>query len=78
MEITLTSKGQFTLPMAIRKSLKLKAGDKFIVEQDEYGSVILSPKSSDVKALRSIISYDGPTLSLEDMQRAMEDGFTCL
>ncbi len=37
---TLTSKGQATIPAEVRKSLKLKAGDKVTFEIDDHKVVL--------------------------------------
>lgn len=54
MESTITSKGQTTIPKAIREHLRLKPGDrvKFFVHPD--GSVVLLPKRP-AAALRGIV-----------------------
>ena len=46
MELAITTKGQATIPKAIREHLGLKAGDrlKFFIHPD--GSVVLLPKRS--------------------------------
>lgn len=45
MESTVTVKGQFTIPKAIREHLRLKPGDrvKFFIHPD--GTVVLLPKA---------------------------------
>jgi AbrB family looped-hinge helix DNA binding protein len=54
MESAITTKGQATIPKAIRKHLRLKPGDrvKFFVHPD--GSVVLLPKRP-ASALRGMI-----------------------
>jgi len=54
MESALTTKGQATIPKAIREHLRLKPGDrvKFFVHPD--GSVVLLPKLP-AAALRGIV-----------------------
>lgn len=42
METRISSKGQITLPVAIRKKLKIKAGDMVRFKLTEEGTVILS------------------------------------
>ena len=36
-QATLTSKGQITIPLAVRRMLGVKAGDKLMFESDEAG-----------------------------------------
>lgn len=43
MEVaTLTSKGQLTIPVAVRKKLDLKQGDKVVFIRDDHGVRILN------------------------------------
>lgn len=71
--ITMTSKGQITLPVATRAKLRLVAGSKFDVTDGANGEIILKPKTGDVRALRGIIKYDGPPVSIEDLKRGIEE-----
>jgi AbrB family looped-hinge helix DNA binding protein len=65
---TLTSKGQITLPKAIRDLLRLDAGDRvdFIVRDD--GTVVLRPATLDVRDLKGFLHRKGiKPLSVETM-----------
>ena len=65
---TLTSKGQLTLPKAIRERLRLGAGDRvdFIVTDD--GTVVLRPATVDVRELKGLLHRRGlKPLSVEEM-----------
>ena len=65
---TLTSKGQLTLPKAIRDLLRLGVGDRvdFIVKDD--GTVVLRPATVDVRELKGLLHRKGLTpLSVEEM-----------
>ena len=53
MKATLTSKGQITLPAAIRRRLNLKAGD--VLEFDENAPFIKAHKPFDREKMRSVI-----------------------
>ena len=67
---TLTSKGQATIPKAIREHLRLKPGDrvKFFVHPD--GSVVLLPKLA-ASALRGIVRPRGRrAVTIEEMSEA--------
>jgi len=70
----LTSKGQITIPLEIRKHLKMEQGDKleFFVEKD--GSVVILPLKSDVKELKGIVPKLEKTVTLEEMQEAIITG----
>jgi AbrB family looped-hinge helix DNA binding protein len=70
VESAITSKGQATIPKAIREHLRLKPGDrvKFFVHPD--GSVVLLPKLP-ASALRGIVRARGRrTVTIEDMSEA--------
>lgn len=58
-EITLSSKGQITVPVAIRKRLGVKAGDRlqFVVEE---GDVRLRPARSDENPFERYIGALSP------------------
>jgi AbrB family looped-hinge helix DNA binding protein len=71
MESTLTTKGQITLPKALRAALHLKSGDKIVFEILEDGSYVLKPKTLDVRVLKGSVSYKGKAQNLEDMQNAI-------
>lgn len=65
---TLTSKGQLTLPKAIRDLLRLGAGDRvdFIVKDDR--TVVLRPATVDVHELKGLLHKKGiKPLSIEQM-----------
>ena len=65
---TLTSKGQITLPKAIRDLLHLGTGDRvdFVVRDD--GTVVLRPATVDVRELKGLLHRKGrPALSVTDM-----------
>jgi len=68
---SLTSKGQLTVPKAIRDLLKLKAGDRldFRVEGDR---VVLHPGTRDVRSLRGLLHRPGrKPVSLRQMDAAV-------
>jgi antitoxin PrlF len=69
--VTMTSKGQITLPAATRAHLRLVAGTKFRVAENDQGEIILSPKTGDIRSLKGFIKYDGPPVSLEDIDRGI-------
>ena len=53
MHATLTSKGQITLPVAIRRKLGLEAGD--VLEFDETVTYIMARKPFDREKMRAAI-----------------------
>jgi antitoxin PrlF len=73
MESAITSKGQATIPKAIREHLRLKPGDrvKFFIHPD--GSVVLLPKLP-AAALRGFIKHRGKPVTLDEMNEAIAEG----
>lgn len=73
MESALTSKGQATIPKAIRDHLHLKPGDrvKFFVHPD--GTVVLLPKLPP-SALRGIVKPLQRAVSIAEMDEAAVAG----
>ncbi len=75
MESAITSKGQATIPKAIRDHLRLKPGDrvKFFLHPD--GSVVLLPKLP-ASALRGIIAPRHRPVTIDEMTEAAAAGAT--
>ncbi len=73
MDAAITSKGQTTIPKAIREHLRLKPGDrvKFFVHPD--GGVVLLPVLP-VSALRGMVRSAASSTTIEDMTEAAADG----
>ncbi len=71
MHATLTSKGQITLPKALREKLSLSAGDRieFIFENDQ--SVRLIPKHVPIGQLKGMLPKPSKPVSLEEMEDAI-------
>jgi antitoxin PrlF len=74
MESALTSKGQATIPKAVRDHLGLKSGDrvKFFMHPD--GSVVLLPKRRPAAALRGIVPARHPPVTIEEIGEAAKAG----
>jgi AbrB family looped-hinge helix DNA binding protein len=70
---SLSSKGQVTIPKAIRERLKVKTGDRldFVVEGDK---VVLRPGTRDLRSLRGVLHRPGrKAVSLEQMDAAIAE-----
>jgi antitoxin PrlF len=75
MDSAITSKGQATIPKAIREHLGLRPGDrvKFFIHPD--GTVVLLPKLP-VAALRGMFRSQRPPVTVEQMNDAIAAGAT--
>jgi AbrB family looped-hinge helix DNA binding protein len=75
---TVTSKGQITIPIEVRKALKLKAGDKINFFRGEDGNYTFEPKTGSLKDMLGILSHLGYALgytpTVEQMDQAILDG----
>ena len=74
MKATLTSKGQVTLPKALRDRLQLHEGDKVEFIVDEAGRVELRAVTASVKKLKGMLPSPKRSLSLEEMDEAIARG----
>ncbi|EYT50496.1 type II toxin-antitoxin system PrlF family antitoxin [Brachybacterium muris] len=73
---TVTTKGQITIPKSVREALGLTAGSKVAFQIHEDASVSMSTKHERATELLGLIPYDGPPLTLEDMDEAIAEGAT--
>ena len=72
-ESTITAKGQTTIPKAVREHLGLKPGDKVRFFLHPFGGVSFS-RVRPVTDLKGILPWDGPPVSIEEMDQAIADG----
>lgn len=73
METAITSKGQATIPKAVREHLHLRPGDRvrFFIHPD--GGVALLPKLP-ASALRGMLKSRRGPVSIEEMDEAIAGG----
>ncbi len=71
---TITSKGQITIPKAIRSALRLSAGDRVAFRLRDDGIVELAPETVDLMSLRGILKPRVRGITLEDMESAIAEG----
>jgi AbrB family looped-hinge helix DNA binding protein len=72
-ESTLTSKGQITVPKAVRERLHLEPGDKVLFDIREDGSVVMVARNEPLENLFGILKGKGKRkkpLRIEDMNPA--------
>jgi AbrB family looped-hinge helix DNA binding protein len=70
---TLTSKGQITIPKAVREALHLEVGDKIYFEIGDDGSVRLVPRNAPAESLFGLLkskSQRKRPISIEEMNPA--------
>ena len=71
---TLTSKGQITMPQAVRQTLGLQTGDRVAFVADEAGGYKVVALRKDVKALRGRFAGRAKRpVSIDDMAAAVHD-----
>ena len=68
---TMTSKGQITIPKAVRDALRLRPGTRVDFVQEPDGRVVLRPLTHRLLDLVGTIKYDGPPVTLEEMNDAI-------
>ncbi len=69
MQTTLTSKGQMTLPSAVRARLGLEAGDQLLVTVQDNDTIILQRRPAAlVVELRGLLPRPQRALTVEEME----------
>ncbi len=68
----LTSKGQITIPVQVRKKLGIETGDRvdFI---EESGRIIITPVTQDASKLKGIIKKPKKPVSIDKMNKAIRE-----
>lgn len=68
----LTSKGQVTIPKEVRLALGLHTGTRLTFVPTPAG-YLLKAAAHDLMRLAGSVPYDGPALSVDDMEDAVAD-----
>lgn len=68
---TITSKGQITIPAAVRAALGVEAGDRVEFVQGESGSFEIVAVTQPVTALKGLIRKPAETVTVEAMNEAI-------
>jgi AbrB family looped-hinge helix DNA binding protein len=75
-QATLTTKGQVTVPKAIREQLHLRAGDRIDFIVNESGEAVIRRVSCEAKEIRGILAHRGSTpITIEQMDEAVSQRF---
>jgi antitoxin PrlF len=67
MQTTLTSKGQMTLPAAVRAQLGLEPGDRLVVTVIDADTIVLKRPAAASTLLRGVLARPMKALSVEEM-----------
>ena len=73
MESAITTKGQATIPKAIREYLGLRPGDRIKFFLHPNGNVVLLPKLP-ASTLRGLVKPRQPPVTIEEMEEAAAGG----
>lgn len=70
IQVTLTTRGRFTLPKAFRDSLGLTPGTKLTFSQLHDGTVVMRIKGRKLSDLGGILTREGqPAITIKRMRR---------
>lgn len=73
---TMTSKGQITIPKDVREQLGLTPGTRVTFTRNANGDFVLSMTRSSLASLQGRLQYDGPPVSLDEMEDAIASAAT--
>lgn len=68
---TVTSKGQITIPAAVRASLGLKAGSRVEFVETEKGKFAIVAATNSVQALKGMLRKQAAPVSVDQMNAAI-------
>ena len=71
MQATITSKGQITLPKALREQLQLVSGDRVEFIIDKSNAVRMLPRKASVTNLKGMLPKPNKPVTLEEMEAAI-------
>ena len=71
MKATVTSKGQITIPLAIRRKLRLQTGS--VLEFDEQADYLKATKAVDPERMRSVIGIAQEELAAKTTLQWLEE-----
>ena len=74
MQATITSKGQITLPKALREHLHLSAGDRVEFILEENNVVRMVPRTTSVTRLKGMLPKPERPVTMDEMAEAIAAG----
>jgi AbrB family looped-hinge helix DNA binding protein len=76
MDAKITSKGQITIPKAVRERLNIGPGDYLIFREQADGTIMVEAANNDVMALAGRVTPRVRGVTVEDMAAAVQEGAT--
>lgn len=73
-----TSKGQITIPVEVRRKLGLKPGDRVRFVEGEGGEIVLKAKNRSILDLYGAGKWEGPPVTIEEMNETINKGWAGL
>ena len=67
----LTSKGQVTIPVEVRRRMGLSTGDRIEFVELDDGGFAIRPAVDDVRSLKGLLRKPAKPVSVEDMDAAI-------
>ena len=71
MRVTVTSKGQITLPKEVRDRLSIESGDQLECYVDDWDTLSFQPLSNSLESLKGILPPPEREFSIEEMDEAV-------
>jgi AbrB family looped-hinge helix DNA binding protein len=68
---TITTKGQVTIPKAIRDTLGVGPGDRVLFYRAEDGRVVVEPETLDIRTLKGMVKPKRQGVTVEEMNEAI-------
>lgn len=70
-----TSKGQITIPVEVRRELGLKVGDRVQFVKGKEGEYVLRAKTGSLMALKGCMKWSGKPVTIEEMNETIAKGW---
>jgi AbrB family looped-hinge helix DNA binding protein len=70
-----TSKGQITIPLEVRKKLGLKPGDRVRFIEGENGEFIFKSKTGSIRDLKGCVPWSGKLVTIGEMNETIARGW---
>ena len=73
---TVTSKGQITIPVEVRRAAGLDAGTQVEFIVNARNRIELVPRHTDIRALRGAVARPGQPVTVDAMKEAIAEGWS--